>query len=118
MRVVTGLAIVDIDEIGGQFRGYAYMYDSNQGLPNIRADINMRVPGEIISKLSSRCYLCTGCAGNGARRQPLFGVAETASTLERVRVIVTYVEGVPKRMTDGFGLLANEAMAKAWPCKS
>ena len=48
----------------------------------------------------------------------LFCPPETASTLERVRVIVTYVEGVPKRMTDGFGLLANEAMAKAWPCKS
>ena len=48
----------------------------------------------------------------------LFCPPETVSTLERVRVIVTYVEGVPKRMTDGFGLLANEAMAKAWPCKS
>ena len=43
----------------------------------------------------------------------LFCPPETASTLERVRVIVTYIEGVPKRMTDGFGLLANEAMAKA-----
>ena len=62
----SGLAIVDIDEVGGQFRGYAYMFDSNQGLPNIRADLNMRVPGEIISKLASRCYLCTGCAGGGA----------------------------------------------------
>jgi Rap1a immunity proteins len=48
----------------------------------------------------------------------LFCPPETASILERVRVIVTYVEGVPKRMTDGFGLLANEAMANAWPCKS
>ena len=41
----SGFAIVDVDEVGGQFRGYAYMYDSNQGLPNIRADINVRVPG-------------------------------------------------------------------------
>lgn len=41
----SGLAIVDIDQVGGQFRGYAYIYDSNQGLPNIRADINVRAPG-------------------------------------------------------------------------
>jgi hypothetical protein len=51
-------------------------------------------------------------------RELLVRAPETASILERVRVIVTYVEGVPKRMTDGFGLLANEAMANAWPCKS
>jgi hypothetical protein len=42
---------------------------------------------------------------------------ETISNLEQVRVIVTYIEGLPKRKTDGFGLLANEAMAKAWPYK-
>jgi hypothetical protein len=41
----SGLAIVDIDEVSGQFRGYAYMYDSNQGLPSTRAGINVRVPG-------------------------------------------------------------------------
>jgi len=43
---------------------------------------------------------------------------ETISNLEQVRVIVTYVQGLPKRLTEGFGLLANEAMAKTWPCKT
>ena len=40
----SGRAIVDIDEVGRQFRGYAYMYDSNVGLPSTRADINVSVP--------------------------------------------------------------------------
>jgi hypothetical protein len=39
-----GRAIVDVDEVGGRFRGYAYMYDSNSGLPSTRADINVSVP--------------------------------------------------------------------------
>jgi hypothetical protein len=29
-----------------------------------------------------------------------------------------YIEARPERMKEGFGLLANEAMAKAWPCKN
>jgi FRG domain len=40
----SGRATVDIDEVGRQFRGYAYMYDSNVGLPSTRADINVSVP--------------------------------------------------------------------------
>jgi Rap1a immunity proteins len=48
----------------------------------------------------------------------LFCPPQSISNLEQVRVIVTYIEALPKRMTDGFGLLANEAMAKAWPCKT
>jgi Rap1a immunity proteins len=48
----------------------------------------------------------------------LFCPPQTISSLEQVRVIVTYIEALPKRMMDGFGLLANEAMAKAWPCKT
>jgi hypothetical protein len=43
---------------------------------------------------------------------------ETINNIEQVRIIVTYIEGLPKRLTEGFGLLANEAMAKAWPCKT
>jgi hypothetical protein len=48
----------------------------------------------------------------------LFCPPETISNLEQVRVIVTYIETLPKRMADGFGLLANEAMIKTWPCKT
>jgi hypothetical protein len=32
-------------------------------------------------------------------------------------LVSNLIEGLPKRKTDGFGLLANEAMAKAWPYK-
>jgi hypothetical protein len=41
----SGSAIVDIDEARGRFRGYAYMYDSNVGLPSTRADINVSATG-------------------------------------------------------------------------
>lgn len=40
----SGSAIVDIDEVGGRFRGYAYMYDSNVGLPSTRAHIDVPIP--------------------------------------------------------------------------
>jgi hypothetical protein len=48
----------------------------------------------------------------------LFSAPEVTNNLERVRVIVAYIESQPERMKDGIGLLANEAMAKAWPCKN
>ena len=68
--------------------------------------------------LSGRCVGAVEVLDDLGSDAKMFCPPETASTLERVRVIVTYIEGVSKRMTDGFGLLANEAMAKAWPCKS
>ena len=40
----TGTAIVDIDDMSNSFRGYAYLYDNNPALPNIRADINISKP--------------------------------------------------------------------------
>ena len=40
------------------------------------------------------------------------------NNLQRVRAIVGYIEARPERMNEDFRLLANEAMAKAWPCKS
>ncbi|HTZ02881.1 MAG TPA: Rap1a/Tai family immunity protein [Xanthobacteraceae bacterium] len=42
---------------------------------------------------------------------------EAASTLQRVKAIVAYIEGHPQRKEEDFRLLANEAMAKTWPCK-
>jgi Ssp1 endopeptidase immunity protein Rap1a len=35
----------------------------------------------------------------------------------RVRTVVSYIEAHPQRIQEDFRLLANEAMAKAWPCK-
>jgi hypothetical protein len=47
----------------------------------------------------------------------MFCSPEATNNLERVRVIVAYIEARPERMKEDFRLLANEAMAKAWPCK-
>jgi hypothetical protein len=40
------------------------------------------------------------------------------NNLERARIVVTYIDAQPKRGAEDFRILANEAMAKAWPCKS
>ena len=40
------------------------------------------------------------------------------NNLQRVRTIVAYIEAHPDRGAEDFRLLANEAMAKAWPCKT
>jgi Rap1a immunity proteins len=43
---------------------------------------------------------------------------ESNNNLQRVRVILAYIEARPDRMNDDFTALANEAMADAWPCKN
>ena len=47
----------------------------------------------------------------------LFCPPENATNLQRVQTIVSYIEARPERKNEDFRLLANEAMAKAWPCK-
>ena len=47
----------------------------------------------------------------------LFCPPENATNLQRVQVIVDYIEARPERKNADFRLVANEAMAKAWPCK-
>jgi hypothetical protein len=47
----------------------------------------------------------------------LFCPPDNTDNLQRVRTIVTYIEARPERKSEDFRLLANEAMAKAWPCK-
>jgi hypothetical protein len=47
----------------------------------------------------------------------LFCPPDNTDNLLRVRTIVSYIEARPDRKKDDFRLLANEAMAKAWPCK-
>jgi len=47
----------------------------------------------------------------------LFCPPDSADNLQRVRTIVAYIEARPDRKNEDFRLLANEAMAKAWPCK-
>ena len=68
--------------------------------------------------LSGRCVGAVEVLEELGFDNKLFCAPESVSSLEQVRVIVTYIETLPKRMTDGFGLLANEALAKAWPCKT
>jgi len=48
----------------------------------------------------------------------LFSPPDNTANLQRVRTIVSYIDSRPDRKTEDFRLLANEAMAKAWPCKS
>jgi hypothetical protein len=47
----------------------------------------------------------------------LFCPPDNTDNLQRVRTIVSYIEARPDRKNEDFRLLANEAMAKAWPCK-
>ena len=47
----------------------------------------------------------------------LFCPPDNTDNLQRVRAIVSYIEARPGRKNEDFRLLANEAMAKAWPCK-
>ena len=47
----------------------------------------------------------------------LFCPPENATNLQRVQTIVSYIEARPDRKSADFRLVANEAMAKAWPCK-
>ena len=68
--------------------------------------------------LSGRCVGAAEILGELGSDNKLFCLPEGVSNLEQVRVIVGYIEGLPKRMTDGFGLLANEAMVRNWPCKT
>ena len=68
--------------------------------------------------LSGRCVGAIEVLDELGSDSKLFCPPPTITNLEQVRVIVTYIEALPKRMTEGFGLLANEAMAKAWPCKT
>ena len=68
--------------------------------------------------LSGRCVGAIEVLDELGSDNKLFCPPQTISNLEQVRVIVTYIESTPKRLTDGFGLLANEAMVRTWPCKT
>ena len=48
----------------------------------------------------------------------LFCPPDNIDNLQRVRTIVSYIDSRPDRKNEDFRLLANEAMAKAWPCKN
>ena len=48
----------------------------------------------------------------------LFCPPEGATNLQRVQVIVDYIQTRPERKNADFRLVANQAMAKAWPCKN
>ena len=67
--------------------------------------------------LSGRCVGAVEVLDDLGSGTKLFCPPEATNNVDRVRVIVTYIEARPERLKDGFGLMANEAMAKAWPCK-
>jgi hypothetical protein len=47
-----------------------------------------------------------------------FCAPPNTNNLQRVRAVITYIDAHPERGNDDFRILANEAMAKAWPCSS
>jgi hypothetical protein len=47
----------------------------------------------------------------------LFCPPQGATNLQRAQVVVNYVETQPDQKNADFRLVANRAMAKAWPCK-
>jgi len=47
----------------------------------------------------------------------LFCPPEGATNLQRVKAVVNYIETPPDLKNADFRLVANQAMAKAWPCK-
>jgi hypothetical protein len=47
----------------------------------------------------------------------LFCPPEATTNLQRAQAVVNYIEARPERKTADFRLVANQAMAKAWPCK-
>jgi hypothetical protein len=47
----------------------------------------------------------------------LFCPPQGATNLQRAQVVVNYIETQPGRKNADFRLVANQAMAKAWPCK-
>jgi hypothetical protein len=67
--------------------------------------------------LSGRCVGAVEVLDDLGSGIKLFCPPEATNNLDRVGVIAAYIEARPERLKDGFGLMANEAMAKAWPCK-
>jgi hypothetical protein len=47
----------------------------------------------------------------------LFCPPQGVTNLQRVQVVVDYIKMRPDRKNADFRLVANQAMAKAWPCK-
>lgn len=47
----------------------------------------------------------------------LYCPPEKADNQLRIRTIIAYIDARPRRSGEDFRLLANEAMAKAWPCQ-
>jgi Rap1a immunity proteins len=68
--------------------------------------------------LGGRCVGAVEVLDALSRDTKAFCAPDVTNNLERVRIIIAYIEARPERMKEDFRLLANEAMAKAWPCKS
>ena len=67
---------------------------------------------------SGRCVGAIETLDSANANTRTFCAPPKTNNLERVRIVVTYVEAQPARANEDFRVLANEAMAKAWPCKS
>jgi hypothetical protein len=66
---------------------------------------------------SGRCAGAVEVLGALNSETKRFCPPENLDNLQRVKVIVDYIEAHPERKKADFMLVANEAMANAWPCK-
>lgn len=97
-----------------------------------------RAQGQAVPRSSSADFFLAGCKDYLAGKSNFFGgrcvgvvevldalnsdtklfcPPDNATNLQRVQVVVDYIEARPERKNADFRLVANEAMAKAWPCK-
>ena len=67
--------------------------------------------------LSGRCVGAVEVLDALSHDTKAFCAPDETNNLERVRVIVAYIEARPEQMKSDFRLLANQAMSKTWPCK-
>jgi len=71
-----------------------------------------------MSFLGGRCVGAAEVLDALSQDTKAFCAPEGTDNLNRTKVIVAYIEAHPDRTKEDFRLLANEAMAKAWPCKN
>jgi Rap1a immunity proteins len=67
---------------------------------------------------AGRCVGTIEALGAVSLAAKLFCPPESNNNLQRVRVVITYIEARLERINEDFVSLANEAMTAAWPCKN
>jgi hypothetical protein len=107
-------------------------------LPSVAVQVQAQAQGQAVPRSFSADFFLAGCKDYLTGKSNFFGgrcagavevldalnsdtklfcPPDNATNLQRVQVVVDYIEARPERKNADFRLVANEAMAKAWPCK-